>query len=53
MRIRRSVGSDSRLTVDGVVQILVLTNEEIERGSRREIELEKQEALDPDNFEWP
>ena len=41
MRIRRSIDSDSRLTVDGIVQMLVLSNEEIESGSHREIELEK------------
>ena len=53
MRIRRSINSDSRLTTEGIVEQLVLTNEEIETGYRREIELEKQQALFPDTFEWP
>ena len=41
MRIRRSINSDSRLTPDGIIEQLVLTNEEIETGYRREIELER------------
>ena len=52
MRIRRKINSDSRLTVDGIVNQLVVSNEEIEEGCSREIELERQQALDPD-FEWP
>ena len=53
MRIRRSIDSDARLTAEGIVQQLVLSNEEIELGARREIELEREEALNPDTFEWP
>ena len=53
MRIRRSIDSDARLTPEGIVQQLVLTNQEIEEGARREIELEREEALNPDTFEWP
>ena len=52
MRIRRRLDADSRLTLDGIVEQLVLSNEEIENGSRREIELERQAALNPD-FAWP
>ena len=53
MRIRRSIDSDARLTAEGIVQQLVLTNQEIEEGARREIELEREEALNPETFEWP
>ena len=53
MRIRRSIDSDARLTAEGIVEQLVLTNQEIEEGARREIELEREEALSPDTFEWP
>ena len=53
MRIRRSIDSDARLTPEGIVQQLVLTNQEIEEGARREIELEREEALNPETFEWP
>ena len=52
MRVRRRIDADSRLTLDGIVEQLVLTNEEIETGCRREIELERQAALDP-NFTYP
>ena len=52
MRIRRRIDADSRLTLDGIVEQLVLSNEEIETGCRREIELERQAALDP-AFAWP
>lgn len=53
MRIRRSIDQDSRLTTEGIVEQLVLTREEIETGYRREIEMERLEALNPDEFEWP
>ena len=52
MRIKRSISSDARLTIDSIVEQLVLTSEEIEAGSRREIELEREQALNPD-FVWP
>jgi len=41
MRIRRKINSVDRLTMDGIVEQLVLSPEEIEQGSRREIELER------------
>lgn len=50
MRIRRKIDSDSRLTVDGIVEQLVVSNSDIEAGLRREIELERQQALHPDTF---
>ena len=53
MRIRRKLNSGNRLTMDGIVEQLVLSPEEIESGCRKEIELEKQQALHPDTFEWP
>ena len=37
----------------GVIEQLVVPNEEIISGSRREIELEREEALHPDTFENP
>lgn len=41
------------MTIAGVVEQLVVPNEEIISGSRHEIEMEREEALHPDTFEYP
>lgn len=53
MRIRRKISPDSRLTIDSIVQQLIITPEEIESGSRREIELNREWSLNPSTFQWP
>ena len=51
MRIRRKLSSDSRMTMDSIVEQLVVSPAEIEAGSRREIELEREYALHPATYE--
>ena len=53
MRIRRKLDATNRLTMDGIVEQLVMSPADIEAGSRRQIELEREQALHPDTFEWP
>ena len=53
MRINRKIDNDTRMTLDGIVQQLVLTPEQIYTAYDRETELEREQALNPDTFEWP
>lgn len=53
MRIRRKVNQDSNLTLEGIISQLVVSPKEIEAGSRREIHLEREQALRPNDDVWP
>ena len=45
MRIYRKLPSDARLSVEGIVEALVLSPEQVVEGYRKEIEDQRKEAL--------